>query len=314
MADVDRPPPVVPEPVRTEMDRAVDRLRSLVGRTIDVIQIAGLRPDDAALLGSNISKLSPFVSTMLERSVVDELTGVEPDHGYTWARQDPGFPDAGVVDPDGLFTGDGIEVKCWYVLASEITGRFRESQRHLEGHDVRIALVPWVMSHIVFGSPVILDVAIIDAMSLAQARDAHYHDPPHYLVAKPEDTSDRGAQLQQTNVEGFVLQSMSDEVRTDAERFVARMGREPDPHHPDTSALVRYLMERARYRRDSNFSKIDRVRHPQVESFKTSIQGRAHAGLPLTAWRRILEGLGSTNYATRSQAQLAVERLYARGS
>ena len=34
----------------------------------------------------------------------------------------------------------------------------------------------------------------------------HYHKPPDYLVFEPEDTSERTANLQQTNTNGYKLQ------------------------------------------------------------------------------------------------------------
>lgn len=291
------------------MTRARDRLLSLRGKTVPAITVEALEPRDAPFLGRNISKLSPFVSNLLERAVLEELTDVPGEHGYTWKRQDPGFPDAGIFDPAGATTGCGIEVKAWYALSSEITGRFKNSQLHLGELDIDVILVTWVMSDIVFGRPLILDVAVINALSIAKARDSHYHQPPHYLVIQPEDTSDRGVQQQQTNVAGYVLQPGSAPTR-DTEVMIENMGKVPVPHDDKTRALNRYLWEKLNYRLDTNFAKIDRVAHPDIEAFKTRTLESDFRGQKVKQWRRTLADLDSTNDTRRVAAEAKVKALY----
>ena len=130
-----------------------------------------------------------------------------PD-GCKWVRLDPGFPDAaleGLTDPP-----PGIELKAWFPLATEITGRFRESQVRLLDGSIRLAVVCWLPEYFVFGRPKVLGTWIEDGLGVARSRDDHYYQPPHYLVREPEDTSARTANLQQTVTNGFRIQETGD--------------------------------------------------------------------------------------------------------
>jgi hypothetical protein len=142
--------------LEVEFERARKALQSLATRPVDLLTVKSLGADvDAVLIAKNISKLSPFVSTQVENAVIQALTEVPPERGLRWARQDPGFPDAGLLYEGGQ-TGHGIEAKAWYVCGTEITARFRASQTVLIGKRVYVVLVAWIMSDIVFGTPTIL--------------------------------------------------------------------------------------------------------------------------------------------------------------
>lgn len=297
--------------IEVELERAHVRIAELAGSILPAITVASLGPEDAPFLGANISKLSPFVGNLLERMIVDELTTVPGEAGYIWRRQDPGFPDAGIYDPDGHFTGHGIEVKAWYGLATEITGRFRPSQLYLEGKRIDVALVSWAMSQVVAGQPLILGTCMVDAMSLAKARDAHYHNPPHYLVEQPTDTSGRGAQLQQMNVGGYVLQGGDPGALQEAETLVEAFGTTPIPHDRMTAQLVKDLRGKLPYRLDTNFAKIDRVGEPTVEGFKAATLVTWHAGHTIAQWRAHLARLANGTPGPALDASVAaVQSLY----
>lgn len=106
------------------------------------------------------------------------------------AAQDPDFPDAALFEAESP-VGAGFEVKAWFPMATEITGRFRESQNLLAGKDIRVALIAWMLSDVIFGTPEIVGVSVVDARSIARSRDRHYHDPPDYVCEEPQDTSAR---------------------------------------------------------------------------------------------------------------------------
>ena len=119
----------------------------------------------------------------------------------TWIRQDPDFPD--VRYRTGAALEAGFEVKAWYPFATEITGRFKDSQNRFAHDQTYVLMFAWVPEHMLYGQPKILDLCIVSARSVAASRDEHYHNPPDYLVIEPLDTSKRTRNLQQTNTSGY---------------------------------------------------------------------------------------------------------------
>ena len=53
-------------------------------------------------------------------------------------------------------------------------------------------------------------------------------------------------------------------------------------------ALVRELLGRYTYRLDTNFAKMDRIVHPEIEAFKKKIYGTELHGKTIGAWNRLL--------------------------
>lgn len=298
--------------ITQELDRSEQLLDAFKGRTLDVITVHSPSAADAPFLGRNISKLSPIVSNLIESQIIRDLAETPGDHGYTWQRQDPGFPDAGLFDPSGVFTGHGFEVKAWYVLATEVTARFKEAQNLLEGRDVRVVLVPWMMSKVVYGQPVILDVCVLDAMSLAQARDVVYHRPPDYLVVMPEDTTERTANLQQSNVLGYKLQrERVAEADYDAMvRLAAKYDAPPIPHHDDTRDLNKLLMGQLPYRQESNFAKLWRTRHAGMREFVNAVMAEEVEGRSPAGWQAVINGLTSEDETVRETSEKAILEIY----
>jgi len=295
------------ELIQAEMSRADGVLLSLAGETVNTLSVNSLSADDAPFLGQIVSKLSPMIGNLLERRIIQildqraEVSG----HGMHWVRQDPGFPDALLVDSLGNSTNAGYEVKAWYALSTELTGRFRESQNLLRPRNVRLVIVAWCMSHLVYGVPQILDVLTVPGIEVAASRDAHYHNPPDYLIVEPGDTTARTRNLQQTNVNGYKLQDQSRllEARQIVEGHAGRLA---EPPSPQAQSLVQELMASFPYRLDTNFAKIDRVDNPDIESFKARVLGTAIRGRSMSAWTRVLRDL---NGDRGSQSEIAASQI-----
>lgn len=297
------------ELIDLELARAQDALVSLTKRPVDLLTLKSLGPDiDAVLIARNISKISPFVSTQLENQVIQALTEVPGAAGLTWARQDPGFPDAGLAY-DGVQTGHGIEAKAWYVCGTEITARFRASQVVLIGKRVYIVLVAWLMSDIVFGTPTILDYELFDAGDVAKVRDEHYHQPISYLVAEPGDTGERTRNLQQANVTGFRLQTTEPKALS-AGRILLGDRRWEPPYTEQSRVITEHLLNTLTYREETNFGKLDRIDHPQIEAFKARILATDYRGRTVAAWTQVLRDLTSDNEDAQQAALDVVGSLY----
>ena len=209
----------------------------------------------------------------------------------TWKRQDPEFPD--VVLDGNITPRPGIEIKAWFPLATEITGRFKDSQKRFADGEIDLAILAWLPEYLFWGCPKIVDVCVVSGRSVAEARDLHYHDPPHYIVLEPEDTVSRTSNLQQTNTNGYVLQEETRDGIAHARKIVESWG--PDGKLYDTGAeyqrKLKLLQGSVQYRLDTNYAKIDRIMHSEIEAFKARTLGKKIFGLTIKEWSSHIDDL-----------------------
>lgn len=268
---------------------AFGHIKFLTGREIDVLTITKPKTVPQAVnLAKLISKLSPIVGNLIEFNTV-EFLNAQPEYRSIgeWIRQDPGFPDA-------VFGGDisptpGLEIKAWFPLATEITARFKDSQDHFLHDQTYVCILAWLPDQLVFGKPRVIDLCIVSGRSVAEARDTHYHNPPDYLVIEPEDTTDRTRNLQQTNTNGYKFQGSSKEF-VEAQKLVDRWGPSFRSYRtsPQYQALIRDLQGRYTYRLDTNYAKMDRIAHSEIEEFKRRVLESNFHGQTIGGWSRLL--------------------------
>ena len=257
----------------------------------------------AVNLAKVISKLSPLVGNLIEFNTVEFLNTQTEYHPLgVWLRQDPGFPDAilaGAVSPT-----PGFEIKAWFPLATEITARFKDSQNHFTQDQTYVCMLAWLPEQLIFGKPRIVDVCIVSGKSVAEARDSHYHNPPDYLVIEPEDTTARTRNLQQTNTNGYKFQGTAEqfaEARATLESWGAGFG--DYKATIEYQALLRDLQGNFPYRLDTNFAKMDRIVHSEIEDFKRRVLSQELHGHTIREWNRFL-------YRSSERARLdAIEAL-----
>lgn len=202
---------------------ATKHLHELSGHVFDLLTVSKpISPEAAINLAKVISKLSPLLGNLIEFNTVEFLNDQEEYQGLgEWERQDPGFPDtifAGSISPT-----PGFEIKAWFPLATEITARFKDSQNHFMEDQTHVCMLAWLPEKLIYGKPRILDVCVVPGLSVAQARDNHYHNPPDYLVLEPEDTTARTRNLQQTNTNGYKWQGTAEQF-AEARKLVAGWG------------------------------------------------------------------------------------------
>lgn len=268
---------------------AKSELTSLDSHLIDVLDIT--KPpslDYAKQLAKVISKLSPLLGNMIEFSTVDLLNKYDWKDQGMWVRQDPGFPDA-LFKSDKVLPNPGIEIKAWFPFATEITARFKDSVTIFSQDNIDVALIAWLPEHVIWGKPQIIDVLVVAGKSVAEARDRHYHRPPDYLVFEPEDTSSRAVNLQQTNTNGYKIQADKCNVE-DAVAVVESWGRGGRQYSPslEYQRRLRTLYANYVYRLDTNYAKIDRIEHPEIEAFKECVLNTAFQGKTIKQWEKIL--------------------------
>lgn len=267
---------------------ASSHLVNLKNQTMDVVDIA--KPptlDYARHLSKVVSKLSPLVGNMIEYNVCLELNKLDWKGLGSWFRQDPGFPDT--IFRGSILPCPGIEVKTWFPLATEITARFKDSVNFFVDEPTNVAVVAWLPEFIIYGKPKIIDVWVGSAKSLAEARDNHYHNPPDYLVFEPEDTSTRTSNLQQTNTNGYKFQGTVEQFKK-AERQVKKWGIVGKKFSPtlEYQMMIKELLRKFPYRLDTNFAKIDRIKHEGLEAFKIKVLQTKMFGHEINTWAKLV--------------------------
>jgi hypothetical protein len=267
---------------------AGEHLEKMIGHEFDVLTVEPpVSPEAAVNLSKIISKLSPILGNLIEFNVVEFLDDQEEFKGLgTWKRQDPGFPDAIF---EGVIPQPGFEIKAWFPLSTEITARFKDSQNHFTEENTNVCMLAWLPEKILYGKPRIVDVVIVSGRSVAEARDNHYHNPPHYLVLEPENTSSRTSNLQQTNTNGYHIQDPMPEQLRAAEQLIASWGEGGRKYQPtaEYQAKLRELMNICNYRLDTNYAKMDRIVHPGLEAFKERVLASTFEGMTAKQWDQL---------------------------
>jgi hypothetical protein len=264
-------------------------LGGLAGHRFNVMEVTKpVSPEAAVNLAKIISKLSPLVGNLIEFNTCEYLNDQKGFATFgEWRRQDPGFPDTvfvGTVNPT-----PGFEIKAWFPLATEITARFKDSQNHFRQNQTYVAMLAWLPEFLIFGRPTIIDIVVVSGASVAKVRDDHYHNPPDYLVLEPEDTTARTSNLQQTNTNGYKFQGTPEQLSR-AKTLVNGWGINGSAYLP-TSAyqeLLRELIAQFPYRLDTNFAKMDRIVHPEIEEFKRRVHSTELHGRTILEWNRLL--------------------------
>ena len=297
--------------VFVEMSRANVQLASLAGTHIDSININSGDPREAPYLSMLLPRLSPYIGNLLERRMA-EILNREVRHGFHWVHQEHEIPETCLMSPGNISTGCGFEVKAWHALSSKITSRFRVSSQQLKGRNIRLLIISWMMSKVLYGVPTILDVLSVDAYSVARLRDTNYHNPPETLVVEPEEVQDDSDNLVRSQVNGYRILEREEQVLEAAAEFASS-----HPHHrapPDSDraqAFNKALLERYEYKLDGKFAKIDWAKHPEIEAFKSNVSRMQPYGTPLKDWPQLLRELQSNGSPEAKAASLRiVEELY----
>lgn len=267
-------------------------VKNLSFRYVDVVEVKKPTSVEYGVnLAKVISKLSPLVGNMIEFTTIDLLNLHDWKGVGKWIRQDPGFPDATFLSKC-VQPNPGIEIKAWFPFATEITARFKESQNIFkENPYINVALIAWLPENVIWGKPHIIDTLVVSGESVAKARDYHYHRPPSYIVMEPEDTSGRTGNLQQTDTNGFKLQEDGSDL-AQASAYVKALGEEFLQYKPNNEYQLKLkkLLSMYTYRLDTNYAKIDRIEHEDIETFKERIINFSYGGKPIKEWAHILSG------------------------
>lgn len=287
-------------------------LGTLSGHVFDLLTVTKpVSPDAAVNLSKVISKLSPLLGNLIEFNTVEFLDAQDEFKGLgKWERQDPGFPDTVFR---GVTPQPGFEIKAWFPLATEITARFKDSQNHFREDNTSVCMLAWLPEHMIYGKPYILDVVVVSGVSVAKARDDHYHNPPDYLVLEPEDTKARTRNLQQTNTNGYKWQSTDAEALKEAKQIVAGWGEGGHRYQPTAEYQLRLrdLINRFPYRLDTNYAKMDRIVHPELEAFKRRVGDTIKHGMRVKEWEKLFRVPATETDAAKAAREARVRDILA---
>ena len=134
------------------------------------------------LMATDIFTLNTTLAATIEESVVKTLNDLrsvwdpkDEYETYAFVRQPQTFPDVVLRQVDnGEKVLLGIELKGWYLLAKEEapTYRFTATEAACNTQDF-LVVVPWVLSNILAGSPVLFRPFVESALYCARKRN-HY--------------------------------------------------------------------------------------------------------------------------------------------
>lgn len=208
--------------------------------------------------------------------------------------RDGGMAPLGVMDAVG---GNAADPLLQRDLRQQVrqNGRLTDAvARHLHranfkgfGIDTDVDLAPWPAA-----AGYLLDVVVVSGSSVAASRDNHYNNPPHYLVLEPGDTSGRTRNLQQTNTNGYKLQDATEDHLEAAKRMMDGWTSRPKQYStsPEYQAQLRQLLSALPYRLDTNYAKMDRIVHEELEAFKTRVLNTKVHGLKVREWDQLFRG------------------------
>jgi hypothetical protein len=214
----------------------------------------------------DIAKAAALVSGVVEDRIPALLNGVRGHtwdadnalHAFEFRRFTIGFPDILLVEranPENVLFQ--MEVKSWYILASDpLTARF-ETSPVVMAEGTIIAVVAWLLDGVVAGSPKLLRIHSDDALRLAAVRDAAWENiepPGSHRVIHPEVVPGTPRNLVQTLARGEIHRS-------------------------------------AGWAKDSdNYGKLDRLYDENIQAFRAAVWSLTAAGKTLKAWRSFAKG------------------------
>ena len=181
------------------------------------------------LLATDVFTLNTPLAATIEESVVKTLNNLrtvwDPDGKYetfSFVRQPQTFPDVVLRKWDnGADILMGVELKGWYLLAKEKkpTFRFTVTEAACNHWDL-LAVVPWVLSNVLAGTPELHRPFVQTARYCAQKRNYHW-------MYERQVKGERGEIIEPTGIEPYPVKSdpISDTVTKDGGRNFGRLAR-----------------------------------------------------------------------------------------
>jgi len=136
----------------------------------------------SGVIATDLHTLNNVLGATIEEQVVRTLNLIRKSWDgegryalYSFVRQPQTFPDVRLKKTSGDDTLMGIELKGWYLLAKEAEPslRFQVTPAACSLQDL-VVVVPWVLSNVISGSPVLFEPFIESARFAAEYRNYHW--------------------------------------------------------------------------------------------------------------------------------------------
>jgi hypothetical protein len=136
----------------------------------------------AGIMATDLHTLNTVLGATIEEQVVRTLNLIRTTwdpHGqyalYRFVRQPQTFPDVRLKKVSSDETIVGLELKGWYLLAKEMEPslRFQATPASCATQDL-IVVVPWVLSNVISGSPMLFQPFVESARFAAEYRNYHW--------------------------------------------------------------------------------------------------------------------------------------------
>jgi hypothetical protein len=219
---------------------------------------------------SVLSEFNNYVGQGIENTLVQHLNNAayekwsKQDQNLQFARNTVQFPDLLLVDEEKDECFLHVEVKSWYIFASDpITARFHTAPEYIKD-DCLLVVFPWYMTEIVSGTPKLLSPLVGSAKELAERRDQVWIDGY-------QGRADPGTKKVET----------------------------PPPGHLWDNPINQHNIKSIGYQRSStednweiesdNFGKVYRFYHPLTYDLKDDAYGKHVKGKEVSEWREILD-------------------------
>ena len=108
-------------------------------------------------------------------------------------------------------------------------------------------------------------------------------------MLEPGDTSARTSNLQQTNTNGYKLQTTNASEIAEARSIVRSWGEDGHNYKPtlEYQLQLRELLNKFNYRLDTNYANMDRIVHHELEEFKRRVMAKTVNGMTVRSWERL---------------------------
>ncbi|MGH7173422.1 MAG: hypothetical protein ACRELF_04205 [Gemmataceae bacterium] len=136
----------------------------------------------SGIMATDLHTLNTVLGATIEEQVVRTLNLIratwDPEGRYalySFVRQPQTFPDVRFRKASADETLMGVELKGWYLLAKEgePSLRFQATTAACPKQDL-IVVVPWVLSNVISGSPILFEPFIESARYAAEFRNYHW--------------------------------------------------------------------------------------------------------------------------------------------
>jgi hypothetical protein len=140
----------------------------------------------SGILATDLQTLNSVLGASIEEQTVSSLNAIRTiwdptgDYAlYRFVRQPQAFPDVLLRKAGGGRESIvmGIELKGWYVLAKEGVPTFRYEATPAACADADLlVVVPWALSQVISGRPIVLTPYIVEARFAAEYRNHHWQN------------------------------------------------------------------------------------------------------------------------------------------